>query len=389
MQNYDYIKIKELEKWKVKMKKKPSIINKASKETQNKINSMIDYAKRNIVRASTSNMAKSRLHQLENIETLEKPVLRTPTPFFKFEFERNPVKDILKVENLKLQAGEKLLCENITFDMQRGDKIALIGPNGIGKTTLLKKLKEFSWGANVKLSYYDQEGKNLNFDNTAMDEVWNRFPKLTPYEVRNILGQVLISGEDVFKKIGVMSGGERARVAFAIMMKEQGNVLLLDEPTNHLDLQSKEELERSLNEFQGSLIIVSHDRYFLNAIPNKIVELSENGLEIYKGNFDLYLEQQKKQELSLKQSEVIVKKNPEVKTEYRSKEQRKQEVKLKQKIKEIEEQIVFNEQEIARLQEDIENNASDYEKISVLCQHLEAIKKENDLFLEELVLLAE
>lgn len=361
---------------------------------QNKINSMVDYAKRNIVRASTSNMAKSRLHQLEHIDVLEKPIDTIQTPNFSFTFERNPVKDILAVENLSLKVGQIgkqiVLCEGVSFEMKRGEKIALIGPNGIGKSTLLKALVGVShqegnitWGANVRLSYYEQENLTLNKENTAMDELWDRFPKLAPYDIRSKLGQVLITGENVFKKIGVLSGGERARVAFAVMMMEQGNTLILDEPTNHLDLQSKEELEKSLVEFEGSMIIVSHDRYFLNTIPSKIIELSTTGITVYCGNFDFYLDAVKSVKLPIataKTSERVG---------YRSKQDRALEVQSKQQTKRLSDALVGLESDIALLEEQIASAGTDYELLQRLCVELEQKKLAHDETFMELLELEE
>lgn len=370
-------------KYKLLKKERYDAQLKAYEAQQNKINSMVDYAKRNIVRASTSNMAKSRLHQLENIEQLEKPIDLIPTPHFKFEFDRNPVKDILFVEGLSLKVGERTLCENIRFDMKRGEKIALIGPNGIGKSTLLKALMglkpqegDIRWGGNVALSYYEQENSTLNPENTAMDELWDRFPKLEPYDIRSKLGQTLITGDNVFKKIGILSGGERARVSFTVMMLERGNTLILDEPTNHLDLQTKEELEKSLVAFEGSLIIVSHDRYFLNTIPTKLIEMSEDGITVYDGNFDFYLEQVKKRE----KMPIATAKTSE-RVQYRSKQDRALEVQKKQAIKACELAVEQLETKIKKLENEIAlpEVSADYEKLNALCTELELLKSEHDI----------
>lgn len=359
---------------------------------QNKIHSMMDFAQRNIARATTSNMAKSRLHQLEHIDVMEKPSLTIPTPHFSFGFERNPVKDLLTVEKLSLKVGDNItLCENISLEVKRGDKVALIGPNGIGKSTLLKALLglsqqqgEIRWGGGVQTAYYEQENRTLNPENTAMDELWDRFPSLPPVEVRSTLGQVLITGENVFKKVGVLSGGERARVAFAIMMTERANTLILDEPTNHLDLQSKEELEKSLVEFEGSMILVSHDRYFLNAIPNKIIELSKNGLKLYKGNFDFYMEEVKKEQAAQAGEQVRAQeksRSTEDKNSfYRSKQERREEAQRKTMLKKLEQEIEMLDGEIYELENSISSPeiSCDYEKVAELCTELEQKKALHD-----------
>lgn len=374
-------------KYKVLREERMARMIKEYETQQNKINSMLDYAQRNIVRASTSNMAKSRLHQLEHIELLDRPNETIPTPHFNFTFEKNPVKDVLTVSNLKLTVGEEqhVLCENIGFTVTRGDKIALIGPNGIGKSTMLKTILGLAdrqqgdvlWGANVKTSYYEQENQTLNRENTALEEIWGRFPRLAQYEARGILGQVLITGDNAFKPIGVLSGGERARVALAIVMTEHSNTLILDEPTNHLDLQSKEELEKSLREFEGTLIFVSHDRYFLNTIPNKIIELSKNSLELFNGNFDFYLSQKAQKSEEIPETEN--KPEPE-KSNYRSKQDRAREAKQKADIKRLEAAIEVLDNEIKDLETEISSNdiAGDYTKLTELCDTLERKRNEHD-----------
>lgn len=391
----NYSKYKELRAERIKREIKEFEVQ------QNKINSMREYAEKNIVRASTSNMAKSRLHQLEHIEVKERPNETVRTPHFSFKFDKNPVKDLLTVDNLSLKVGneeEKItLCEDINFEVKRGEKVALIGPNGIGKSTLLKALLglskqdgEIRWGGNAKISYYEQENKTLNPENTALEELWSRFPRMAQYEVRGILGQVLITGDNVFKKINVLSGGERARVAFAVMMTERANTLILDEPTNHLDLQSKESLEKSLVDFEGSMIIVSHDRYFLNAIPTKIIELSKDGLKVYNGNFDFYLEESKKQEIV----EVVEKQenqSQEKNNFYRSKEDRKKEAQRKTKLKKLEQSLQDLENEIAEIEELITKPevSANYEQLSQLCEELEQKKALHDDVFSEWVELAE
>ncbi len=374
-------------------------LQKEYEATQNKIASMREYAEKNIVRATTSNMAKSRLHQLEHIEVAEPPSQRIPTPHFRFSFERNPVKDVLSVRNLTLSVGEctdrLVLSQNISFDVKRGEKVALIGPNGVGKSTLLKTILgllpaqgEVLWGNNVQTSYYEQENLTLNKENTALEEIWGRFPLLAQYEARGILGQVLITGDNAFKKIGVLSGGERARVALAVMMKEQGNTLILDEPTNHLDLQSKEALEKALVEFEGTMIFVSHDRYFLNAIPTKIIELNKNGLSIYNGNFDFYLEQQKKEADAAPPPPP----RPAAETKfYRSKQERAEQTKRRTRAARLEELIAQSEEEIARLEAEIAlpETGADYEKLTELCAQLEQAKAAHEEYFMEWAELSE
>lgn len=395
----NYTKYKQLKKERIEFELKEY------NQQQNKIASMIEYAEKNIARASTSNSAKSRLHQLENMEILEKPITYEKTPHFEFTYDRSPVKDVLIVEDLDLKVGngidEITLCKDINFTMKRGEKIALIGRNGIGKSTLLKAVLgintqstgEIIWGRNVDVSYYEQENKNLNFENTVLDELWNRFPNLPEFKVRGILGQMLISDDNVYKKVSVISGGERARLSFAIMVTEHSNTLLFDEPTNHLDLASKEELERALTEFDGTLLFVSHDRYFLNAIPTKIIEMTDNGLVIYDGNYDYYLEKSKiiKEQETKEKQEVKEKERKGAQSQYRSKQQRSEDAKRRNRISQLEKLMFALEEEIETLQTEIAdpNISSDYALLTEKCERLEKAKLENDEYMEEWLMLNE
>lgn len=368
-------------------------LQKEYEAQQNKINSMLDYAQKNIVRATTANMAKSRLHQLEHIEVMEKPIDFIPSPHFQFDSEKRPVKDVLTVRNLSLSVGEGkgkvTLCQNLNFEVKRGEKIALIGPNGIGKSTLLKTILgdlpadgKVSWGGNVQTSYYEQENMTLNKENTALEELWGRFPLMAEYKVRGILGQVLITGENAFKQIGVLSGGERARVALAVIMAEHANTLILDEPTNHLDLNSKEELEKALIDFEGTLIFVSHDRYFLNTIPTKILELSPNGIESYEGNFDYYLEHQKPPDVSVAEPKTPSRQEQGY---YRSKQERAEQAKRRTRLTRLEELIEETELQIAALEQEMGKPevTSDYEKLNLICKELEGKRTEHEQYFSE------
>lgn len=377
-------------------------------QQQNKIASMEEYVEKNIARASTSNSAKSRLHQLANMEILEKPLEYDKTPFFHFTFDRASVKDVLTVEDLTLRVGEgreqKTLCKDISFTIKRGERIALIGRNGIGKSTLLKALLGYNtqsvgdifWGRNVTTSYYEQENQNLNFNNTVLEELWGRFPNLLEFKVRSILGQMLITDENVYKSVGVISGGERARLGFAIMVTEHANTLLFDEPTNHLDLASKEALEKALTEFDGTLLFVSHDRYFLNAIPTKIIEMTDEGLKVYPGNYDDYVEQLRKEQEKAKVTEQgssteKVEPRKENSTYSRGKQQRSENARRRNRLHELEKLMEEAEQEISTLQNDIGDPqiASDYELLSEKCARLEEIKDLNEQYMEEWLTLSE
>ena len=375
---------------------------RAYEAQQNKIASMREYAERNIVRASTSNMAKGRLHQLAHNEVLEPPLERTPVPRFSSTDRRRPVKDLLAVRGLTLWVGEDgnrvRLSGPIDFEVKRGDKVALIGPNGTGKSTLLKTLLgllpkdgEVIWGGNVQTAFYEQENRQLNPGRTALEELWGQYPLMAEYEIRGLLGQVLIRGEEVYKKIGVLSGGERARTAMALLMLRHANTLILDEPTNHLDLQSKEALEEALREFDGTLIFVSHDRYFLNTIPNRIFELSADGLSQYNGNFDFYLEEKKKRELQQARQAPPAGKAERPTAYHRSKQERAEQAKRKQRFAKLETMIEETEADIAALEAEIADpdTARDYEKLSALCAALEEKKDRHEEILAEWTELSE
>ncbi|WP_157804332.1 ABC-F family ATP-binding cassette domain-containing protein [Lysinibacillus xylanilyticus] len=268
---------------------------------QQKISKMEDYIQRNITMATSSKSAKNKRKQLERIERIEKPLKDLKHTQMGFLMEKNSHKEVLKVRDLSVsfraECEQQPLLKNINFQLHRGDKVALIGPNGVGKSTLIKTLlKEISpdsgvinWGNGVTVGYYDQEQSNLHPNNTILHEVWSMFPHNEEARVRAVLGNFLFSGEDVFKKISTLSGGERARVALSKLVMQKANVLIMDEPTNHLDLFSKEVLEQALLNYEGTLFFISHDRYFLNKLAHKLVELSPTGTSIFNGNYDDYM----------------------------------------------------------------------------------------------------
>ncbi len=260
-----------------------------------------EYVSKNIVRASTSKMAKSKQKAMERIEVGEKPVTSTQTCRFKFDGVFRSYNDVLTVEDVSLKIPKsgilETLSKNITLDIKRGEKAAIIGANGVGKSTLIKTILgrhdffegDIDIGNNTKISYYDQEQKQLTDTKTVFAEISDRFPLMDEVEIRTKLSLVLFKDEDVFKTIGDLSGGERARLMFLIIMLEKPNFLILDEPTNHLDLPAKEALDTAIAEYEGTVLFVSHDRYFLNKIADKVFELTENGITAYKGNYDDYV----------------------------------------------------------------------------------------------------
>ena len=374
---------------------------KEYEQQQEQIKSMEEYVVKNIARASTSKSAKSRIAALERMDRIEKPVIWEKKAAFRFTYDEPPVKDVFHGEGMSIAVGEgenrKVLCRNMKLDVMRGEKIAIIGQNGVGKSSLLKAIQEmipleaghFEWGQKVKISYYEQENRQLHPDKTAINEIWDRFPNMYEVEVRNILGRVLLSGDDVYKLVGSLSGGERAKVAFAIMMLERGNVLILDEPTNHLDIGSKEMLEDALEEFDGTIIMVSHDRYLLNRIPTKIIEMTPSGYETYNGKYDYYVEH--KVEPQVVKEQPSEEKKQAAQKFYRTKADRARQVAAKKRIAFLEQKMEENEQTIAQLTEQMGDPqiASDYQKVEEICQQIEQLKNESEGFGEEWLELSE
>lgn len=374
---------------------------KEYEQQQEQIKSMEEYVAKNIARASTSKSAKSRIAALERMDRIEKPVIWEKKAAFRFTYDEPPVKDVFHGEGMSIAVGEgenrKVLCRNMKLDVMRGEKIAIIGQNGVGKSSLLKAIQEmipmeaghFEWGQKVKISYYEQENRQLHPDKTAINEIWDRFPNMYEVEVRNILGRVLLSGDDVYKLVGSLSGGERAKVAFAIMMLERGNVLILDEPTNHLDIGSKEMLEDALEEFDGTIIMVSHDRYLLNRIPTKIIEMTPSGYETYNGKYDYYVEH--KVEPQVVKEQPSEEKKQAAQKFYRTKADRARQVAAKKRIAFLEQKMEENEQTIAQLTKQMGDPqiASDYQKVEEICQQIEQLKNESEAFGEEWLELSE
>ncbi|MCU6711834.1 ABC-F family ATP-binding cassette domain-containing protein [Paenibacillus sp. J5C_2022] len=281
---------------------------------QEEIARMEQFIQRNIVRASTTKRAQSRRKALDKMDRVEKPLGELKKAHFSFEIERMTGKDVLTVHDLSITfpGGDKPLFDNVSFQLARGETVALIGPNGIGKSTLLKALVgsmepsggTIAFGSHVKIGYYDQEHARLNPTNTVLEEVWSAYPHLEEVKIRTVLGNFLFSGEDVLKRISALSGGEKARVSLSKLMLAKANVLILDEPTNHLDLFSKEMLEAALIDYEGTLLFISHDRYFLNKMAERIVELSPEGMQHFLGNYDDMLEKKRDMEADKEQAQA-------------------------------------------------------------------------------------
>ena len=278
---------------------------------QKEIAALEDFVNRNLVRASTTKRAQSRRKQLEKMERLDKPEAGKKSANMTFQSEKTSGNVVLTVENAAIGYDGEILSEPINLDLRKMNAVAIVGPNGIGKSTFIKSIVdqipfikgEKRFGANVEVGYYDQTQSKLTPSNTVLDELWNDF-KLTPeVEIRNRLGAFLFTGDDVKKSVGMLSGGERARLLLAKLSMENNNFLILDEPTNHLDIDSKEVLENTLIDFDGTLLFVSHDRYFINRVATHVLELSENGSTLYLGDYNYYVD--KKAEMEVSQTEEV------------------------------------------------------------------------------------
>lgn len=374
-------------------------------QQQKDIAKMEDYVARNLVRASTTKMAQSRRKQLEKIERIEKPFHDDRHAKINFTYSVEPPLDVLKVRNADISVGEgasrKTLVDNISFEVRRGEKIGIIGDNGIGKSTLLKVIQgliphegSVRWNTNVKISYFEQESANLNRALTVMEELHSRYPSLTELEVRNLLAQVRFVGENVFKETGVISGGERAKLCFAIMMQEHGNVLILDEPTNHLDLSSKEAIETALEEYTGTVIFVSHDRYLLSRIADRLIELTDGVYREHNYGFEKYIEvlrAEQAEEKRIADAEKFAKaaeaaRDKQVKA-YRSKQQRSADAARKNEMRRLEKEIDEFQAKIDELTAEIakEEVYTDYELMNQKCAEIDALKQKIDENFDKLI----
>ena len=338
---------------------------------QKEIAALEDFVNRNLVRASTTKRAQSRRKQLEKMERLDKPEAGKKSANMTFQSEKTSGNVVLTVENVAIGYDGEVLSEPINLDLRKMNAVAIVGPNGIGKSTFIKSIVdqipfikgEKRFGANVEVGYYDQTQSKLTASNTVLDELWNDF-KLTPeVEIRNRLGAFLFSGDDVKKSVGMLSGGEKARLLLAKLSMENNNFLILDEPTNHLDIDSKEVLENALIDFDGTLLFVSHDRYFINRVATHVLELSENGSTLYLGDYDYYVE--KKAEVEMTQAEEAstsnqVKEASPVNDYQAQKESQKEVRKLMRQIESLEAEIEELESQSQAISEQmLETNDAD------------------------------
>lgn len=366
-------------------------LTKEYEKQQKEIEELRDYVRKNLTKSSSINSVGSRVKALEKMELAAKPNPKIKDLHIAFPFDIEPHKTILECKGLKVSVGKgdskRTLFQNLDLEITRGEKVAFVGKNGVGKSSFLKAiLKKMAyegsvrWGGNVKISYFDQELASLDLNMTVIEAVHRKFPIKTEYEIRSMLARFLIEDEDVFKKIREMSGANRAKVALCIIVFERSNVLILDEPTNHLDYKAKEALDHALSQYEGTVIMVSHDRYLLNSVPDKIIEMKTDEVIIYKGNYDYYKEHV---QTEIKEKATKPENKSDAAIQYdESRKNKAQDRKRRAKLMNTEKEMEALQGEIDELKKLIEDPdiSSDYARLSVILEEIK-IKEET---LEEL-----
>lgn len=377
---------------------------KQYEKQQDEIAKLQDFIQKNLARASTTKRAQSRRKKLDRMQVMDKPLGDEKSASFGFDIEKQSGNEVLNVHSLAVGYHDERIAEELSLRITRGDSVALVGPNGIGKSTLLKTIQgtlqplegQVHYGSNVSIGYYDQEQAALTSNKRVLNELWDEYPLKSEKEIRTVLGNFLFTGDDVLKTVSTLSGGEKARLALAKLMMQKANLLILDEPTNHLDLDSKEILENALVDYPGTILFVSHDRYFINRIATKVIELSKTAAVEYLGDYDYYVEKKLEQEelKTIEQAEkaaATVAASPEKNTYQIDKEAKKLERQRKRRIEEIEGLI-------EQLEEAIEKNNTllcdpeifqDHERVLKINEETETAKLQLDELLEEWSELAE
>ncbi len=377
---------------------------KMYEKQQEEIARIKEFIARNIVRASTTKRAQSRRKMLEKMEIMDRPSIDDKSVSFSFQIERQSGNEVLNVSDLSIGYNSNILSSNIHFRVTRGDSIALLGPNGVGKSTLLKTLVgkltaihgSIQFGTNVNIAYYDQEQADLTSNKSVLNELWDEYPMKTEKEIRTVLGNFLFSGDDVLKPVSTLSGGEKARLSLAKLMLLNANLLILDEPTNHLDLDSKEILENALVDYPGTILFVSHDRYFINRIATKVFELTKDGINEYLGDYDYYVEK-KEEMLELKkltedENQKNVNKSPKEVEKLDNKSRYELEKELKKRARQRQRRIEEIQNRIETLEEMINEKEqlfinpeiyTDHTKVANLNEEINQAKKEMEDLLEE------
>lgn len=352
---------------------------------QEEIARLQEYVDKNIVRATTAKSALSRVNRLERMEMLEKPLPPPAPPRFCFTYDERPYEKVVSAAPFDLYAQEKLLLKQAEFTLMRGEKCALTGDNGTGKTTLLKFLlskdPRIRLGKFVRIAYYDQENADLNPEERVLDAFWGKNSLMPQTEARKLLAQSGLCAEDIDKKVKELSGGLRAKLELALLVARRGNVLFLDEPTNHLDLPAREALEEALKQFDGTILFVSHDRRFIESVANRVVLLENGTLSSFTGSYDEFLQARQAQKTPPEHKEQ--KERKAANAGYRSKEERAKEARQKARIKEIETQLEALEREEEALNAELAQCAADYRKVREITDRLDEIRTRSDELYEE------
>jgi len=378
---------------------------KVYEKQQQEVANLQDFIQRNLARASTTKRAQSRRKKLEKMEVIDRPLGNEKSAIFSFEIGKQSGNDVLTVDSLAVGYDDDKISEGISFRVYKGESIALVGPNGIGKSTLLKTIIKklpalagnIQYGTNLSIGYYDQEQAELTSNKRVLNELWDDYPLKSEKEIRTVLGNFLFSGDDVLKIVSTLSGGEKARLALAKLMMEKANLLILDEPTNHLDLDSKEVLENALIDYPGTILFVSHDRYFINRIATKVLELSREGSSEFLGDYDYYLEKKAEMaELEALAAQDTSKKATQAaaieKSSYQyDKESKKLERQRQRKLEDIEKRIENLEEEIQVCEQQLCDPEifQDHEKVLEINIKNEKAKAELEQLMEEWAELAE
>lgn len=348
---------------------------------------MEEFVRKNLAASASVNSVGSRVKALEKAERLEKPLEEPRDVRFEFGFDAQPVKEALSVKNLSVSVGGKKLFENVDLTLFRGEKLAIVGANGVGKTSFIKALTgeipfsgRVNWGAGVKTGYFEQECRNLVLSNTVYDEVCRHFSLLTPYDVRSLLARVLIFGDDVEKRVGELSGANRSKVALAILMRKRPNVLVMDEPTNHLDYKAMEGLDKALSDFDGTLLLVSHDRFLLNRVPTRLAELTPDGFRFFS-SLDAYT-------AKAAQKAVVFEKQRSARSESSYKADKKQGRVLRAEKNKLERELTAKEKEAEALAALLSSPQamSDYKFYNETAKKLQEVQTECDALLEKWML---
>ncbi|MCZ9311604.1 ABC-F family ATP-binding cassette domain-containing protein [Weissella koreensis] len=370
---------------------------KAFDRQQSEIAKLEDFVNRNIVRASTTKRAQSRRKQLEKMEVLDAPKNESGVAHITFQAAQSSGNEVLQVEGLSLgYQADKVLSQNVNLAVNKQHAVALVGPNGVGKSTLIKTILgklaplagTFKLGANVTVGYYDQEQATLDPKKTVLNSVWDLHPKLPEKDVRSILGSFMFTGEDVDKKVTALSGGEKARLLLTVLSMNEDNFLILDEPTNHLDIDSREVLETALNEYNGTIFFVSHDRYFINEVATEVVELSANGTQFFDGDYDYYLEkiEQRDAQMALENEVTAEQVSDDATPTYQATREQQKELRKKERaVSKAEAAMEEVMEQMEPLETELNDpaNGSDLGKLTELTQQIEALQQKLNQLEEE------